>query len=132
MSKKDSLFPNPGKEQCKDAGLALILVLLLVVRIGGYAKLLPFAILATLLLMIWPKLFKPFAMLWFGLSELLGTVMSKVVLTIIFFVVVSPIALLRKMGGKDSLKLKQWRLGKDSVFRTRDEVVTPEDLQNMF
>ncbi len=132
MPKKDSLFPNPSKDQCKDAGLALILVLLLVVKIGGYDKVLPFVILATLLLMIWPKLFKPFAMLWFGLSELMGTVMSKVILTVIFFLVVSPIALLRKIGGKDSLKLKQWRNNKDSVFRVRDELVTPEDLQNMF
>ncbi len=132
MPNKDSIFPNPGKDQCKDAGLALILILLLVVKIGGHDELLPFIILATLLLMIWPKLFKPFAMLWFGLSELLGTVMSKVILTIVFFVVVSPIALLRKIAGKDTLKLKQWRREKGSVFRTRDEVVTPEDLQNMF
>jgi hypothetical protein len=57
------------------------------------------SILLLLINMIWPSFYKPVAKLWLGLSHLLGTVMSKVLLSIIFFVMVTPVAAIRRVGG---------------------------------
>lgn len=130
--KKPGFFSKPSKAQCRDAGLALILILLLFIAIGKYVKLAPWAILVTLLLMVQPKIFKPWAALWFGLSEVLGTVMSKVILSLLFFVLVTPVALVRKMRGADAMKMKLWKSGSDSVFRIRNQRIAAADLEKMF
>lgn len=134
MSKetKPGFFGRPTKDQCKDAGMALILVGLIALQVSHAAWLGPALIVVTLLLMIRPELFKFFAALWFGLSELLGTVMSKVVLTLVFILVVTPMAMLRGLMGKDTLQLKKWKKDTGSLYRVRDAVVTAQDLEHMF
>jgi len=131
-NKNPGFFGRPTRDQCKDAGYALILIGLIAWQISKAAWLGPALIVVTLLLMIKPELFKPFAALWFGLSEMLGTVMSKVILSLVFFVLVTPMALLRGAMGKDSLQLKKWKKDTGSLYRERDAVVTPHDLENMF
>jgi hypothetical protein len=129
---KPGFFSKPTTAQCRDAGLALILILLLFIAFGKNLKLAPWTILVTLLLMVQPKLFKPWAALWFGLSEVLGTVMSKVILSLLFFVLVTPVALVRKMRGADAMKMKLWKSGSDSVFRIRNQRIAAADLEKMF
>ncbi len=129
---KPGFFSRPTKDQCKDAGMALILIGLLVLYFGGHSWLTPVLIVVTLLLMIQPKVIKPFAALWYGLSEVLGTIMSKVILSLVFFLVLTPMALLRQIMGKDTLQLKRWKKDKDSVYRESNAVVGPDDLEHMF
>lgn len=121
-----------SSKQCNDAGLALVFIMLLVALFSSYTWALPAAAALTLLLMIWARAFAPFAVLWFGLSHAMGTVMSKVLLSIVFYVLVLPIGTVRRLMGADSMRIKQWKTGSDSVFRVRDEVVKPEDLEHMF
>lgn len=67
--------------------------------------------------------------LWFKLSELMGSVMSKVLLTVIFYLFLTPIALLyRLIGKKDMLHLK--RGNRNSNFVERDHQFTKDDLEN--
>jgi hypothetical protein len=70
--------------------------------------------------------------LWFWLSHLLGTVMSKVILTVLFFVLVTPIGLIRRLLGADTLQLKKWKKGSDSVFVVREGAVGEKDLANPY
>jgi len=49
----------------------------------------------------------PFNKLWFKFGILLGSVVSPIIMGIIFFLVVTPISLLLKLFGKDVLKLKK-------------------------
>ena len=49
----------------------------------------------------------PFNKLWFKFGILLGSVVSPIIMGIIFFLVVTPISLLLKLFGKDVLNLKQ-------------------------
>ncbi len=129
---KKRLLPKPNRDQCKDAGMALILIALLIVKFGGHDWLLPWLMALLVAMMVQPLVVKPFAMLWFGLSEFLGTIMSKVILTIIFFVVVTPIALIRRVTGADAMQRKKWRDGDESVFRDSGKTLGPEDLEQMF
>lgn len=55
----------------------------------------------------WPKLLKPLNFLWFKLGMLLGAIVGPLVMMIIFFLVVTPIGLIMRAFGKDSLRLKK-------------------------
>ena len=119
-------------EQCKDSGLALVLISLICFQVWKAPLWVLAAIIFLVAAMTYPLIFQPFARLWFGLSVALGTVMSKVVLAILFFTIVYPIALIRKALGKDSMKLKSWKQGQESVFRVRDHNFAAKDLEHPF
>ena len=71
--------------------MAMVLICLLLGYFGKFPKFLGVSIVLLLLTMAWPKAFKPLAGLWFGLSHLMGQVVSKIVLTLAFFLIVTPI-----------------------------------------
>ena len=50
-----------------------------------------------------PIILKPFQKIWMGLALLMGAVMSRVILCILFYLVVTPIGLLARCFGKDFL-----------------------------
>lgn len=119
-------------EKCKDSGLALVLICLLCYQAWELPILFLLAIIFLLVAMTYPLIFKPFAKLWFGLSTALGTVVSKVILTILFFVLVFPIGLVRRISGKDSMQLRCWKRGTSSVFRVRDHRFEAKDLEHPY
>ena len=85
------------KEQAKDTGLAVVLVLLLVLYFKDRNYYTLAAIIALVITMTGPVFFRPAAVVWLGFSHKLGGVVSKILLSVVFFVVVTPIGLLRKM-----------------------------------
>jgi hypothetical protein len=48
---------------------------------------------------------KPFHKVWIGFSLILGFVMSRIILTVLFFLVVTPIGLIAKLVGKKFMPL---------------------------
>ena len=82
--------------------------------------------------MIWPGAFSLVARLWFGFSHLLGTVMSKVVLSLIFLFVLTPLALLRRLANHDPMNTKSWKASSQSVFQTRDHTFTAEEIERPY
>lgn len=68
---------------------------------------------------------------WLKLAQLLGRVNGYVLLTIIFFLFLTPIALLMRLVKKaDNLKLKP-QTG-DSIYETRNHTYVPKDLSNIW
>ena len=126
-------FPtNISKKQATDTGMAMVLLLLL---LGFILKnMLYFKIALPVLItnMIFPMIYKPLAIIWLGLSHLLGTVVSKILLTIIFFLIVTPVGVLRRLLGKDSLKLKQFKNSKNSVMEIRNITFGKSELEKPF
>lgn len=64
-----------------------------------------------------PILFAPFNKLWFWLGLALGKVVSPVVLALLFFVIITPFAVVMRLFGRDELRLK--RRPTDSYWRER-------------
>jgi len=128
MINKTKITPK----QCADSGLALILIALLLAYFGKFAWAVPLGIVIALIAMIRPALFKPFAVVWFGLSHLLGAIMSRVLLTLIFFLVVTPVGISRRIFGADPLKLRQWKKGSSSVFQVRDKTFDASSLDQPY
>jgi uncharacterized membrane-anchored protein YitT (DUF2179 family) len=68
-----------------------------------------FAVIGGLLILfgaLFPKILKPLNRIWMSLAIILGFIMSRVILTIVFYLVLIPIALLAKLVGKRFMVLK--------------------------
>ena len=127
------IFPTRiSPEQAKDTGMAMTLILLLTGLITRNPLFYQLAIPVLVLDMIYPLVFFPVAVVWLGLSHLLGTVMSKVLLTIVFATIVTPMALFRQLIGKDALQLKTFRKSTASVMRERNHRYRASDLEKPF
>jgi hypothetical protein len=116
-------------DKCKDAGLALVLISLICYQVWQIPLLMMAAIVCLIIAMTYPPIFKPFAICWFALSAALGTVVSKILLTGLFFTLVLPVGMIRRLMGKDSMRLKCWKKGSESVFRVRDHRFAAKDLE---
>lgn len=54
-----------------------------------------------------PALLTPFNKAWYQLGLFLGKVVSPIVLGILFFIVITPVALVMRLAGRDALKLRK-------------------------
>jgi hypothetical protein len=82
--------------------------------------------------MIVPQVFGPVAIVWFGLAHLLGAVTSRVLMLVVFALIVTPIGLVRRVLGKDSLRLRAFRAGPESVMVVRNHTFTAGDLEKPY
>ncbi len=119
-------------DQAKDTGLAIILILLIVAYVKQPGWLLFSAMTVLVLTMTWPDVFKPLAKIWFGVSHVLGTVVSKVILTVIFFLILTPVGLVRSLFGADPMKIKLWKKGGVSVLVDRNTLYTKKDIEKPY
>ncbi len=108
------------KDQCRDTGMVMVLLLVDVRMKQGWILLA--ALVLQVLSMTVPRIYRPAAVVWLGLSDLLGAVVSRILLSIVFFGIVTPIGILRRLIGKDSLKLHAFKAGTDSVMLDRNHV----------
>ena len=58
------------------------------------------------------KILTPLNKLWFKFGLLLGVIAAPIIMGFIFFLVVTPIAFIMKLAGKDLLKIKYDKLSK--------------------
>jgi hypothetical protein len=120
------------KEQVRDSGLAAVLVCLMLSAILREQRLLIAGILLLAAAMALPGLFRPFAVLWFGFSKLTSAIVSRVLLTMVFFLVVTPVGLARRVFGRDPLGLKKFKKGAGTLFIERNHAFTKKDIENPY
>jgi Saxitoxin biosynthesis operon protein SxtJ len=130
---KEKVFPKSiSKKEASDTGMAMVLICLLL----GYAtkKVIYYKIAIPVLVinMAFPMFYYPFAMVWLGLTNLLGMVVSKVLLSVVYILFLMPIGIIRRAMGKDSLNLTGFKKSKDSVMITRDIEFTANDIKNPY
>ncbi len=53
------------------------------------------------------KLALPFYWFWFGIAFVLGNIMSRIVITLIYYGVITPMGLVARLSGRDKLQLKK-------------------------
>jgi hypothetical protein len=129
-------FPFLGrkinKNQSRDTGLAMVLLLMIVAATRKKEGYLFLAVALQVVNMTVPQIYKPVAVIWLGLSDLLGSVVSRILLSIVFFVVVTPIGMFRRLIGRDSLKLRAFKASKESVMVDRNHTFVGRDLEAPF
>jgi hypothetical protein len=79
-----------------------------------------------------PRLLRPLNWLWFQLGLLLQRITPPILLGLVFFAVLTPVAIVRRFLGADPLRLK--RASPTGTYWTaRDtRMVTPESLRRQF
>jgi hypothetical protein len=120
------------RDQARDTGMAMVLLMLLgqvTLARGGF---LIAAILLHLVNMIAPQVFRPVAIVWLGLSHLIGLVMSRILLSLVYALVVMPVGLLRRVAGKDSMQLRAFKTSADSVMVARNHRFVAGDLEKPY
>ena len=117
---KNKSFFNVTRDQCKDTGMALILILLFIIYFFKSEHITIYVIALLILNMVAPWVYRPLAVVWFGFSHLMGTIMSKLILSLIFLVVVTPVGLIRRIFCADTLKLKAFK--RDPILSWKTEI----------
>lgn len=87
------------------------------------------AILFALLTIYVPAALAPLNRMWFALSLFLGKVVSPIVLSIIFYVLIVPVALTTRLLGRDALLLKKRQA---SSYWVDKMPIDPDSFKNQF
>ncbi len=119
-------------DQAKDTGMAMILICLILGFISKNIFFYNVAIPLLILNMTFPLAYKPIAKVWLLFSHILGAVVSKIIISAVFFIIVTPIGIIRRLFRYDSLQLKKWKKNKSSVFEVRNQTFELKDIEKPF
>jgi predicted permease len=112
MLKEEFKLIKESKKDLRKFGLTVGGVLVIIAVFLFYFEKPPaiyFAIIGALLIsigLIYPTILKPLNKGWMGLAIVLGFIMSRVILTIFFYIILTPISLLAKIFRKKFMVLK--------------------------
>lgn len=120
------------RDQAKDTGMAMVLIALLVAYFAEQPRMVVVAIGLLVVDMVWPAAYGPLAKIWFGLGHVLGTVVSKIILGAVYFLLVTPIGVVRGWLGADAMRTKQWKSGTGSVFDVREHEFASQDIERPY
>ena len=121
-------YSRTTKDQSRDTGMAMVLILLIAYLYTKNNKILLAAVGLQVVAMAVPAVFRPMAVLWLNFSRLLGEVVSRILLSIVYFAVVTPIGILRRLRGNDSLHLYRFKKSNESVMLERTHKFEGRDL----
>lgn len=119
------------EQQAKDTGLSFVLICLIIFLFTDQSVWVIAAMFCLLISMTFPRFYQPAARIWYGFSHVLGSIVSKIILTFIFYIVVTPIGLLRQRSGADAMNLKK-RGSKVSAFRERNITFSSTDMEKPY
>ena len=114
----------------RDTGLVFSL-LFLIIGAGGNKAFLWLSGFFLLALLFYPNALKPFAFLWLKFAEIFGGFMNKVFFGVVFFIIITPIAYLRRALKGDERFLS--RTSKNSTaFVDRGQIIGPMDMERPY
>ena len=120
---------NTSKKDIRSFGITTGIILLIVSAVLLYHNkelYQSLAIIASAFIglgIILPVLLKPAYLVWMTFSAILGWVMTRVILSIVFYLIMTPIGLITRLLGEDFLALK--RKDSNSYWNYRD---SPKEL----
>ena len=125
-------FKRITKKQCAEFGQVVVLICILLALYQKDNRFVTAAFWFLLTTIIFPFIYYPFAVIWFGFSAILSKISSFLILNILFFILVVPVGLFRKLLGRDPLKIKQFKKARNSVMTERNHLYESTDLVNTF
>ncbi|HEY7187694.1 MAG TPA: SxtJ family membrane protein [Vicinamibacterales bacterium] len=123
---------TPTTQQCQDTGMAMVLLLLIVALRVDRGGVVLAALAVQVIAMTVPRWFAPIAIVWLALSHAIGKVVSTILLAVVYAIVVTPVSLVRRLTGKDPLRLKAFRNGTGSAMIVRRHTFGPRDLERPY
>lgn len=120
-------------------GLVFVGIFLIAAAYGWYKQFsntwvdvfLALASVFLLLTLIAPKLLRPLNKAWYQLGLFLGRFVSPIVLGILFFIVITPVAIAMRLAGRDALKLRKQNVDSHWIDR-KPPGPEPESFKEQF
>ncbi len=123
---------NTGKKDIRSFGITFGIILLVISLLlfyydnGIYESVAIIAVIFIGFGLVIPVLLKPIYIIWMTFSLILGWVMTRVILSIIFYLVITPIGLITRFLGEDFLALKKsnsnsyWNQRRSDIEKSQD------------
>ena len=78
-----------------------------------------------------PVLLKPIYLVWMTIAVILGWIMTRVIISVVFYLILTPISLITRLFGEDFLALK--KIDSDSYWNLRNsDYETNQDYEKQF
>ena len=101
-------------------------------NIHVYPWLWSFSILSIFLSIFIPKGLKPVFVIFTKIAHIVGWINTRIILTAIYYVILTPIGIILRLAGKDLLDVKIEK-EKDTYWKEREQIVaTKESLEKQF
>lgn len=127
-----------GKKELREFGIVICAALIIIAGVGllRHKAWPPYLIITGIIFgglgVLAPFLLLPFQKIWMAFALIIGFFMSRIVLTILFYFVITPIGLLTKLFGKDILDQKIQK-NKASYWIPREQAPkTKESYENQY
>ena len=130
--KRNILYPDITQAQVREFGMLLVLVTSFPAFYYAKNNLMMVVFILALLTLVAPMVFYPFALIWFGFSKIMGKISTGILLGLVFFIIVIPVGLIRRMMHLDGLKIKQFKKNRDTVMINREHIYADTDLLHTF
>tara|TARA_B100001564_G_C20299543_1_gene516274 strand:+ start:60 stop:470 length:411 start_codon:yes stop_codon:yes gene_type:complete len=117
---------NTSKKDLRSFGYTIGIILFIISAVlfyynnQLYQNLTVIAAIFVLLGVLIPQLLKPIYLVWMTFAVILGWVMTRVILSVIFYLIMTPIGFLSRLLGEDFLALK--KIKSDSYWNHRDRL----------
>tara|TARA_B100001175_G_C19213214_1_gene496902 strand:+ start:135 stop:548 length:414 start_codon:yes stop_codon:yes gene_type:complete len=114
-----------GKKNLRNFGVIIGIILLIVAGFLFYREKESFQTFLYIagvfigLALILPSMLKPIYIVWMTFAVILGWFMTRVILSLLFYVIITPIGLVLRIFGKDFLELKKQAV-QGSYWNQRD------------
>ena len=126
------------KNDLKKFGITIGIILLVIAGFlfynekGSFQILLTFGITFCILGIAIPFILKPIYWVWMIFATILGWIMTRVILSLLFYIIVTPIGLIPRFFGKQFLELR-WDKSKESYWNFRtNEHLKKENYEKQF
>lgn len=121
-----------NKRKNTEFGIVLTLVLLVTGLVSGAVIWFKISVFALLVSVLAPVVYTPLSWLWFGFGQLTERWFSSIILTLVFYLVVTPVALFRKSFSEDTFRLRSFKKHKNSAFLAKDKTFGKDDLDKQY
>ena len=119
---------NISKHNLYETGLILLFVDLLWIYYDFYNFQVIVGMVLVLILLLIPKVFSPLTWILIFFGKILNWIIPPIILALVFYLVITPIGISRRLLGKDSLKLMGFKKDKSSLFSVRNKLFEREDI----
>jgi hypothetical protein len=120
------------KEMRKDTGIVFGLVMLYIGIVAENSLLLKLSFAVFLSSILIPAIFTYPAVVWFKISEILGFIVSKIVLAVIYLIVVLPVSFIRKIFGSDPMMINNFGKSDKGTWTKREHQYSNYDFIKPF
>lgn len=125
-------FAEISRDRTVTFGLTFTLISVLFLFYKTHHPFLIVPFISIAICIAFPALLKPFAFVFYNATEIVGKLLSIIVLSLVFFLIVTPIGVMKRLKGYDPMKRKAWKKDKSSVFIKYDHDYSAADLIKLF